>query len=135
MIICHQCEEPIIGDDVKCHKNSLSDLLFHKSKNCFDKFCIIRDSFLRDLDKPLNNCIFFRRTDGQLGNYERDGKTFEGLDGRWKEQDIWGQSLFRPKNLTEEKRGAFLSFLKKNGWLNREVWFIPRKRHEDLLNT
>jgi hypothetical protein len=53
-----------------------------------------RNGFLQDLDRPMNNCVYFQRTGSSLfGYYVRDGKRHSCYAG-WLEADIYGYILF-----------------------------------------
>ncbi len=118
------------------------DFDFHK--DCFSEWLENRNGFLQDLDRPINNCLYFVRTGSSShGYYVRDGKKHAVL-ASWTEADIGLSTLF--ESVAEEIKldfdfvkikvtdsAAFLrsfrAFLQKEGWWGTQ-WFEPRKQFE-----
>jgi hypothetical protein len=116
------------------------DMPFHKE--CFPEFLHNRDEGLQDLDRPLNACKYFVRTGtSMLGYYVRDEKKHMAV-AYWTTYDICGTALFPTviremtldfpyvKISIEQPHAllaSFQAFLERNGWLEGEAWYEPRK--------
>lgn len=159
MINCIHCGCPVIKDDTRWwrwvgwsatgpadssppspdNKKDQFDMLFHKQ--CFPEWLDNRNGYLQDLDRPMNNCVYFQRTGSSLfGYYVRENKKHSCFAG-WLESDIFGNLLFPTiadnirldfpyiKIVIDDPHkwiGDFREFLRTNGWLN-EGWYEPRK--------
>jgi len=82
---------------------------------------------LAELDESMNYCAYFVRDKGNVGTYEREGKSFP-VDGSW--VGIQDFDNYKPAM-------AFVEWLETNGWRNNWFKLMPRytEQQANLLPT
>lgn len=105
------------------------DMVF-ESKKHIDKWFREVQIGLAELDRVMNYCRFFQRTQGNEGQYVRDGKSFP-VDGRWDGYYIdadWKEVETSIQKYWKEKLSPFQAFLRENGWWKN--WFELMDRYK-----
>ena len=100
-----------------------------KDKKDFDLWFKITTVGLATLDKPLNYCKYFERTNGNEGFYIREGKVYP-VNGEWDEAHL-NCPHKKDMGFVCCKMRGFRQFLEQNGWINN--WFELKDSYKLLL--